>query len=142
MPCDFHCEAIAKFLIPDRPQEDNYPDHDEFEEKEKEWEEKQDLALVQHTAWVEREQVAEAKCAVEAAHAPTEKQKLRCEVAEHKQKTAACKKAGSIMDILASRSLICARCSLKGPSNLLLICNWLMMVLRDHLCEEGWWLLW
>src|SRR5258708_978892 len=139
MPRNFHCEAIAKFLIPDQPQEDNYLDHDEFGEKEKEWEEKQDLALAQHTAWVEREQVAEAKCAAEAACAAVEKQKLRCEVAEHKQKTAARKKAGSIMDVLASRSPICARCSLKGPSNLLLICNWLMMVLRDRLCEEGWW---
>src|SRR5260221_6657439 len=66
MPCDFHCEAIAKFLIPNRPQEDNYLDHDEFEEKEKEWEEKRDLALVQCTVWVEREQVVEAKCAAEA----------------------------------------------------------------------------
>src|SRR5258707_298977 len=141
MPCDFQCEAIAKFLIPDQPQEDNYPDHDEFEEKEKEWEEKQYLVLVQCTAWVEREQVVEAKHAVEAAHAAMEKQKLRHEVAEHKQKTAACKKVGSIMDILASGSPICARCSLKGPSNLILICNWLMIVLRDRLCEEeeGWW---
>src|SRR5258708_21594339 len=139
MPRDFHHEAIAKFLIPDRPQEDNYLDHDEFKEKEKEWEEKRDLALAQHTEWVEREQVVEAKHAAEAAHAATEKQKLRCEVAEHKQKTAAHKKAGSIMDVLASGSPICARCSLKGPSNLLLICDWLMMVLRDHLCEEGWW---
>src|SRR5260221_11049655 len=142
MPCDFHCEAIAKFLIPDQPQEDNYPDHNEFEEKEKEWEEKWDLALVQCTAWVEREQVAEAKRGVEATCAATEKQKLKHEVVEHKQKTAACKKAGSIVDVLASRSPICARCSLKGLSNLLLICDWLMMVLRDHLCEEGWWLLW
>src|SRR5258708_22735556 len=134
MPCDFHCEAIAKFLIPDRPQEDNYPDHDEFEEKEKEWEEKRDLALVQHTAWVEREQVAEA------TRAAAEKQKLRREVVEHKQKTAARKKVGSIVDVLTSGSPICSRCSLKGPSNLLLICDWLMMVLRDRLCEEGWWL--
>src|SRR5258708_33906381 len=117
MPHDFLHEAIAKFLIPDQPQEDNYLDHDEFEEKEKEWEEKQDLALVQHTAWVEREQVAEAKCAAEAAHAAVEKQKLRHEAAEHKQKTAACKKAGSIVDILTSRSPICARGSLKGPSS-------------------------
>src|SRR6266436_2213424 len=93
MPCDFHCEAIAKFLIPDRPQEDNYPDHNEFEEKEKEREEKWDLALAQCTAWVEREQVAEAKHAAEAACAATEKQKLRCEAAEHKQKMAACKKS-------------------------------------------------
>src|SRR6266436_6608401 len=118
MPHNFQCEAIAKFLIPNQPQEDNYPDHDEFKEKEKEWEEKQDLVLVQHTAWVEREQVVEAKCAAEATHAAAEKQKLRCEVAEHKQKTATHKKAGSIMDILASGSPICARCSLKGPSNL------------------------
>src|SRR5258707_4395968 len=139
MPHDFQCEAIAKFLVPDQPQEDNYPDHDEFEEKEKEWEEKWDLVLAQHTAWVEREQVVEAKCAVEATCAAMEKQKLRHEVAECKQKMAAHKKAGSIMDVLASGSLICARCSLKGPSNLLLICNWLMMVLRDHLCEEVWW---
>src|SRR5260221_12629364 len=97
MPHDFHHEAIAKFLIPDQPQEDNYRDHNEFEEKEKEWEEKQDLVLAQCTAWVEREQVAEAKCAAEAAHAAAEKQKLRCEVVECKQKTAAHKKAGSIM---------------------------------------------
>ena len=135
MPCDFHREAIAKFLIPDRPQEDNYPDDNEFEEKEKEWEEKWDLALAQCTAWVEREQVAEATCAA------AEKQKLRREAAECKQKMATRKKAGSIMDVLTSRSPICARCSLKGPSNLLLICDWLMMVLRDRLCEEGWWLL-
>src|SRR5258707_1840619 len=98
MPCDFHCEAIAKFRIPDRPQEDNYPDHNEFEEKEKEWEEKRDLALAQRTAWVEREQVAEAKHAAEAAHAAAEKQKLRREVAERKQKMAARKKAGSIVN--------------------------------------------
>src|SRR6266436_5704227 len=139
MPRDFHHEAIAKFLIPDQPQEDNYLDHDEFKEKEKEWEEKQDLALAQHTAWVEREQVVEAKRAVEATCAAAEKQKLRREAVECKQKTAAHKKVGSIMDVLASGSPICARCSLKGPSNLLLICDWLMMVLRDRLCEEGWW---
>src|SRR5258708_17157894 len=89
MPHDFLHEAIAKFLIPDQPQEDNYLDHNEFKEKEKEWEEKWDLVLVQHTAWVEREQVAEAKCAAEAAHAAMEKQKLRCEAAECKQKMAA-----------------------------------------------------
>ena len=72
---------------------------------------------MQCTVWVEKEQIAEAKHAVEAACAATEKQKLRHEVAEHKQKTATCKKAGSIRDVLASRSPICARCSLKGPSN-------------------------
>ena len=43
MPCDLQHEAIAKFLIPDQPQEDNYPDPDEFKEKEKEWMEQQDL---------------------------------------------------------------------------------------------------
>src|SRR5258708_36720021 len=105
MPHDFHCKAIAKFLIPDQPQEDNYLDHDEFKEKEKEWEEKRDLVLAQHTAWVEREQVAEAKCAAEAAHAATEKQKLRREVVEHKQKTATRKKAGSIVDIVDREKL-------------------------------------
>src|SRR5258708_2439225 len=117
MPCNFQHEAIAKFLIPDQPQEDNYPDHNEFEEKEKEWEEKWDLVLAQHTAWVEKEQIAEAKHAAEATCAAVEKQKLRHEAAEHKQKTAAHKKVGSIMDILASGSPICVRCSLKGPSN-------------------------
>src|SRR5260221_13008574 len=94
MPRDFHHEAIAKFLIPDQPQEDNYLDHNEFKEKEKEWEEKQDLVLAQHTVWVEKEQIAEAKHAVEATHAATEKQKIRHEAAEHKQKMAACKKSG------------------------------------------------
>src|SRR5258708_26129396 len=97
MPRDFQCEAIAKFLIPDRPQEDNYLDHNEFKEKEKEWEEKRDLALVQRTAWVEREQVVEAKHAVEATCAATEKQKLRHEASDHKQKMDACKTAGSIV---------------------------------------------
>src|SRR5260221_12658267 len=108
MPCDFHCEAIAKFLIPDQPQEDKYLDHDEFKEKEKEWEEKWDLALVQRTAWEEREQVAEAKRAAEATCAAVEKQKLRHEAAEHKQKMATHKKAGSIMDVLTSGSPSCA----------------------------------
>ena len=44
MPCDLQHEAIAKFLIPNCPQQDNYPDPDEWEEKEKEWD-KRDLAL-------------------------------------------------------------------------------------------------
>ena len=70
MPHDLQHEAITKFLIPDRPQQDNYLDPDEWEEKEKEWEDKQDLALAQCVAWVEKEQV------VEAAHAAVEKQKL------------------------------------------------------------------
>src|SRR5258707_2856902 len=117
MPHDFHHEAIAKFLIPNQPQEDNYPDHDEFEEKEKEWEEKWVLVLAQCTVWVEKEQIAEAKHAAEATCAAMEKQKLRHEAAECKQKMATHKNAGSIVDILASGSPICARCSLKGPSN-------------------------
>ncbi len=45
MPCDLQHEAIAKFLIPDCPQQDNYPDPNEWEEKEKEWEDKWDLVL-------------------------------------------------------------------------------------------------
>src|SRR5260221_12063608 len=102
MPCDFHHEAIAKFLIPDRPQEDNYPDHNEFEEKEKEREEKQDLALAQCSVWGEREQVAEAKRAAEATGAAAEEQKLRHEAAEHRQKIAARKKAGAIVYVLTS----------------------------------------
>ena len=76
MPCDLQHEAITKFLIPNHPQQDNYPDPNEYEEKEKQWEEKQDLVLVQCVAWVEKEQVAAAKCAAEAAHAAAEKQKL------------------------------------------------------------------
>ena len=52
MPHNLQHEAIAKFLIPNHPQQDNYPDPDE-------WEEKWDLVLVQHVAWVEKEQVAE-----------------------------------------------------------------------------------
>ncbi len=51
MPHDFQREAIAKFLIPDRPQEDNYPDPDEFEEKEKEWTEQRDWALAVLCGW-------------------------------------------------------------------------------------------
>src|SRR5258708_26016241 len=117
MPRDLQHEAIAKFLITDCPQQDNYLDPDEWEEKEKEWEEKWDLALAQCVAWVEKEQVAEAKHSVEAAHVAAEKQKLQHEVAEHKQMTAAQKKVGTIVDVLASGLLICARCSLKGPSS-------------------------
>ncbi len=67
MPHDFHHEAIAKFLIPNRPQEDNYPDPNEFEEKEKEWMEQWDQALACCAAWVEREQLAENRCVQEAA---------------------------------------------------------------------------
>ncbi len=70
---------------------------------------------------MEKEQVVEAKHATEAAHVAAEKpekQILQCEVAKHKQMTAARKKVGMIMEVLASGSLICARCSLKGPSSL------------------------
>src|SRR5258708_20906648 len=130
MPHDLQHEAITKFLISDHPQQDNYLDPNEWEEKEKEWEEKWDLALAQHVVWVEKEQVVEAKCAVEAARVAAEKQKLRCEAAEHKQMTAARKKVGTIMEVLASGSLICARCSLKGPSSLFFIHSWVMIVLQ------------
>ncbi len=108
MPCDLQCEAITKFLIPNHPQQDNYPDPNEWEGKEKEWEEKRDLELVQHVAWVEKEQVAKAKHSTEAALAAAEKQKLQCEAAEHKQLMAAQKEVGTIVDVLASESLICA----------------------------------
>ena len=66
MPCNFQCEAIAKFLIPNCPQEDNYLDPNEFEEKEKEWMEQWDQVLARHAAWVEREQLAENRCVQEA----------------------------------------------------------------------------
>ena len=66
MPCDLQHEAIVKFLIPNHPQEDNYLDPDEFEEKEKEWMEQQDQVLAHHTAWVEKEQLAENRCVQEA----------------------------------------------------------------------------
>src|SRR5258705_11091225 len=101
MPCNLQHESIAKFLIPDHPQQDNYPDPNEWEEEEKEWEEKQDLALAQCVAWVEKEQVAEAKHSADAAHAAVEKQKLKCKASECKQMTAALKKVGTIMDVHA-----------------------------------------
>ena len=72
MPHDFQCEAIVKFLIPDHPQEDNYLDPDEFEEKEKEWTEQRDRALACRAAWVEREQLAENRRVQEAACAAAE----------------------------------------------------------------------
>ena len=72
MPRDFQCEAIAKFLIPNRPQEDNYLDPNEFEEKEKEWTEQWDRALACRAAWVEREQLAENRRVQEAACAAVE----------------------------------------------------------------------
>src|ERR1700746_1927893 len=104
MPRDLQHEAIAKFLIPDHPQEDNYPDHEEFEKKEEEWEEQRDLVLARRTAWVEKEQVAEVKRAVDAARAAAARQKLRREAAERKQMAAARKKVGTIAEVIASGS--------------------------------------
>ena len=114
MPRDFHREAIAKYLIPDRPQEDNYPDKKEFEEKEEEWEEQRDQALASRTAWVEQQQIAEARRAQEAAAAAAEKTRLRREAAERKQKAAAQKKVGAIVEVITRGKSVCARCSLKG----------------------------
>src|SRR5258707_9013726 len=94
MPHDLQCEAIAKFLIPDCPQEDNYPDPDEFKEKEKEWMEQRDQALACHAAWVEREQLAENRRVQEATHVAAERTRLCHEVAKHKLKVATQKKVG------------------------------------------------
>src|SRR5260370_36786609 len=96
MPRDFQCEAIAKFLIPDHPQEDNYPDPDAFEEKEKEWTEQQDRALARCTVWEEREQLAESRCVQEAARVAAEQTRLRHEAAKHKLKAAAQQKVGAM----------------------------------------------
>src|SRR5258707_15495566 len=101
MPRDFQHEAIAKFLIPDRPQEDNYPGADEFEEKEKEWTEQRDRALACHAAWVEREQLAENRHVQEATHAAAERMRLRREVAEHKLKVATQKKVGAVVEVIS-----------------------------------------
>src|SRR6266446_5138586 len=105
MPCDFQCEAIAKFLIPDRPQEDNYPDPDEFEEKEKEWTEQQDRALAHCAAWVEREQLVENRRVQEAARAAAEQTRLHHEVAERKLKVATQKKVGAVVEVISHRKL-------------------------------------
>src|SRR5258705_11332118 len=99
MPRDFQREAIAKFLIPDRPQEDNYLDPDEFEEKEKEWTEQRDRALACRAAGVEREQLAENRRFQEAARAVAERTRLRCEVAERKLKAAAHKNVGAVVEV-------------------------------------------
>src|SRR6266436_1604203 len=128
MPRNFQHEAIAKFLIPDRPQEDNYPDPDEFEEKEKEWTEQRDRALARCTAWVEREQLAENRRVQEAAHAAAERTRLRREVAERKLKAAAQKKVGAVVEVISCRKSVCARCSMKGLSICNLSVGWLMEV--------------
>src|SRR5258708_4352185 len=128
MPRDFQCEAIAKFLIPDRPQEDNYPDPDEFEEKEKEWMEQWDWALAHHAAWVEREQLVENRHVQEAARAVAERTRLCREVAECKLKAAAQKKVGAVVEVISHGKSVCARCSMKGLSICNLSVGWLMEV--------------
>src|SRR5258708_30761668 len=128
MPHNLQHEAIAKFLIPDCPQEDNYPDPDEFEEKEKEWMEQRDRALACCTAWVEREQLAENRHVQEAAHAAAEQTRLCCEVAKHKLKAAAQKKVGAVVEAISHRKSVCARCSMKGLSICNLSVGWLMEV--------------
>src|SRR5258708_36231833 len=128
MPRDFQCEAIVKFLIPDRPQEDNYLDPNEFEEKEKEWTEQRDWALARHTAWVEREQLAENRCVQEATHAVAERTRLRHEVAKRKLKVATQKKVGAVVEVISHGKLVCARCSMKGLSICNLSVGWLMEV--------------
>ncbi len=128
MPCDLQHEAIAKFLIPDHPQEDNYPDPNEFEEKEKEWMEQQDRALAQCTAWVEKEQLVENRHVQEAACAVAEKMRLCHEAAEHKLKVATQKKVGAVVEVISHRKSVCARCSMKGLSICNLSAGWLMEV--------------
>src|SRR6266436_9592702 len=128
MPCNFQHEAIAKFLIPDCPQEDNYPDPDEFKEKEKEWTEQQDQALAHHAAWVEREQPVENRCVQEAAHAAAERMRLHCQAAECKLKVATQKKVGAVVEVISHRKSVCARCSMKGLSICNLSVGWLMEV--------------
>src|SRR5258707_1467188 len=100
MPCDLQHEAIAKFLIPNRPQEDNYLDPDEFEEKEKEWMEQWDQALACWTVWVEKEQLAENRCVQEATCVAAEKTRLHCEAAKGKLKAATPKKVGAVVEVI------------------------------------------
>src|SRR5258707_15557149 len=128
MPRNFQCEAIAKFLIADRPQEDNYPENDEFKEKEKEWTEQRDRALACHAAWVEREQLAENRCVQEAACVAAERTRLRHEVAECKLKAATQKKVGAVVEVISHGRLVCVRCSMKGLSICNLSVGWLMEV--------------
>src|SRR5260221_2251391 len=128
MPRNFQREAIAKFLIHDRPQEDNYSDPNEFEEKEREWTEQRDRALARRAVWVEREQLAENRRVQEAAHVAAERMKLHCEVAEHKLKAAAQKKVGAVVEVISHGKSVCARCSMKGLSICNLSVSWLMEV--------------
>src|SRR5258708_1595997 len=128
MPHDLQHEAIAKFLIPDHPQEDNYLDPDEFEEKEKEWMEQWDQALAHCAVWVEREQLAENRHVQEAACAAAEQMRLCHEAAKHKLKAAAQKKVGAVVEVISHRKSVCARCSMKGLSICNLSVGWLMEV--------------
>ncbi len=128
MPHDLQHEAIAKFLIPDHPQEDNYLDPDEFEEKEKEWMEQWDQALAHCAVWVEREQLAENRHVQEAACAAAEQMRLCHEAAKHKLKAAAQKKVGAVVEVISHRKSVCARCSMKGLSICNLSVSWLMEV--------------
>src|SRR5258705_4249000 len=128
MPRDFQHEAIAKFLIRDRPQEDNYPDPDEFEEKEKEWAEQRDQVLAHCAAWVEREQMADNRRVQEAARVAAERMRLHCEVAKHKLKVATQKKVGAVVEVISCGKSVCVRCSMKGLSICNLSVGWLMEV--------------
>src|SRR5258708_39571715 len=103
MPCNFQCEAIAKFLIPNRPQEDNYPDPNEFEEKEKEWMEQWDQALACCAAWVERGQLAGNRCVQEAACGAVGRTRIGQEAAEHKVEVVGQKKVGAVGEVMSNR---------------------------------------
>src|SRR5258708_16743081 len=107
MPRNLQSEGIAKLLMPDCTQEDNYPDPDEFEEKEKEWMEQQDQALAHHAAWVEREQLAENRRVQEAARAAVERTRLRREVAKRKLKAATTKKVGAVVEVMSHAKTVC-----------------------------------
>src|SRR5258708_24018530 len=128
MPHNLQCEAIAKFLIPDHHQEDNYVDADELKEKEKEWMEQQDWALACCAVWVEREQLAENRCVQEAAHVAAEQTRLHCEAAECKLKAATQKKVGAMVEVISRGKSVCVRCSMKGLSICNLSVGWLMEV--------------
>src|SRR5258708_13005020 len=121
MPHNLQCEAIAKFLIPNCPQEDNYLDPDEFKEKEKEWMEQWDQALAHCTVWVEKEQLAENRCDQEATHVVVEKMRLCHEAAAQK-------KVGAVVEVISHGKLLCARCSMKSLSRCNLSAGLLMEV--------------
>ena len=69
--------------------------------------------------------------AAESAHVSAEKSKHKQEVAEYKQKGAACRKAKSTVDVIISGVQTCARCLMKGPSPVIFIVifwgmNWMV----------------